>query len=323
VLLRLKTSSAALDIWTERFRKWMASRVLQPLVVAMDSAASDVLGATQAVGWQGVRLSELGGLPEVQTQPPRHMHGGEADEQLMISQLLDSIETKGRTQPLSSQEIACHEAVNRYKNLSKLLNGTSPQGILQAAPRGYVAARVRQLAASSCMMDFDWNKGGDFAGKPWSTELPTDSALVLFLFAAFIEAPHWDWPQGPTSSGSKGARAGPLYVSILPTRPAEQYTAILPFRPVAVHKGAVAVLGLALASANPHFALLLDGEVAVTLAGPHATFQAILLFLQYIRLNRMSLLGEHHLGQHQLDLAWVIQDVPGATTLNSHWFGLW
>ena len=54
------------------------------------------------------------------------------------------------------------------------------------------------------MMDFEWNKGGDFAGKPWSTELPTDSALVLFLFAAFVEAPHWEWPQG--HAGTKGAR---------------------------------------------------------------------------------------------------------------------
>ena len=37
------------------------------------------------------------------------MHGGEADEQLMITQLVDSLEAKNRTQPLAAQEIACYE----------------------------------------------------------------------------------------------------------------------------------------------------------------------------------------------------------------------
>ena len=150
---------------------------------------------------------------------------------------------------------------------------------------------------------------------------------------------------------------------------------MLTFRFSATTQGAVAILGLALASANPHFALLLEGEVAVTFAGmqmismlsvnrllsmqatvvpcgagisilslntgrvfclsgshsgvlplstgPHATFHCILLFLQYVRLNRLSLLGEHHLDRRQLDLAWVLKDVPGGSSLNSHWFGLW
>ena len=33
---------------------------------------------------------------------------------------------------------------------------------------------------------FQWQGGGEWAGKPWSEELPTDSALILFLFAAFL-----------------------------------------------------------------------------------------------------------------------------------------
>ena len=72
LLLRLKTSSKALDIWTERFREWMASSVLQPLVQAMDGAATDVWFATQAVGWQGIRLSELGVVPDTHGQVCLH-----------------------------------------------------------------------------------------------------------------------------------------------------------------------------------------------------------------------------------------------------------
>ena len=33
-----------------------------------------------------------------------------------------------------------------------------------------------------------WNAGGEFQGRPWSPELPTDSALLLYLFAAYLEA---------------------------------------------------------------------------------------------------------------------------------------
>jgi hypothetical protein len=41
-------------------------------------------------------------------------------------------------------------------------------------------------------------------------------------------------------------------------------------------KGGVAILGLSLASANPHFSLLLEGEIALTLTGN------ILLFLRSV-----------------------------------------
>ncbi len=45
------------------------------------------------------------------------------------------------------------------------------------------------------MQAFTWNSGGSYNGKSWSPEAPTDSALVLFLFAAFLAAPHWDFPK--------------------------------------------------------------------------------------------------------------------------------
>mmetsp|Transcript_470 Transcript_470/g.1267 ORF Transcript_470/g.1267 Transcript_470/m.1267 type:complete len:383 (+) Transcript_470:1698-2846(+) len=323
LLLRLGITEATLDIWTERFREWMAFNVLQPLVVAINNAASNVVAATQGVGWQGVRLTELGQIPPA--NQVRHLHGEtEADDQMIISQILESLRSKQRTQGLTQADIACYEAVMAYTHLSRLLSGNHPQGLLPAAPRGYIAARVRALADSTCMMAFEWNKGGGFAGRPWSNELPTDSALLLYLFSAYVEAPRWEWPLHSAAGNSKGARAGPLYVGAVPTRPAEQYAAILPVRPASIHKGAVAILGLSLASANPHFALLLEGEIAVTLAGSNAVFDAILLFLQYIKKHRFALLGDHHLDRRQLDLAWVLGDTDEAAHVaKTHWFGLW
>ena len=37
---------------------------------------------------------------------------------------------------------------------------------------------------------FQWSGGGEWAGKAWSAELPTDTALLLFLFSAFLAVWH-------------------------------------------------------------------------------------------------------------------------------------
>ena len=80
------------------------------------------------------------------------------------------------------------QAVHRYQRLGALLRGEAPRALLQAVPRGYVAARARALAEGPCLAAFRWAAGGAWGGKPWSVELPTDSALLLYLFAAFLEA---------------------------------------------------------------------------------------------------------------------------------------
>lgn len=92
------------------------------------------------------------------------------------------------------------QAVNSYQRLSALLRGEYPPGLLPPTPQGYLAARVRQLAEGSCMAAFDWSGGGEWGGKRWSPELPTDSALVFYLFAAYLAAPQWLFPQVPACS---------------------------------------------------------------------------------------------------------------------------
>ena len=73
-----------------------------------------------------------------------------------------------------------------YQQLAALLRGEQPKGLLLPAPRGYVASRVRTLADGAVAREFHWSGGGEWGGKPWSAELPTDTALLLFLFSAFL-----------------------------------------------------------------------------------------------------------------------------------------
>ena len=44
-------------------------------------------------------------------------------------------------------------------------------------------------------MEFAWNSGGRWNGKPWSADMPTDSALLFYRFASFLAAPHWVFTQ--------------------------------------------------------------------------------------------------------------------------------
>lgn len=34
-----------------------------------------------------------------------------------------------------------------------------------------------ELSQGGCMSSFRWNRGGDFKGRKWDTDLPTDSAV--------------------------------------------------------------------------------------------------------------------------------------------------
>lgn len=46
-------------------------------------------------------------------------------------------------------------------------------------------------AEGTCMKEFTWNSGGEWQGRPWVPDLPTDAAILFYLVAAFLETPRW------------------------------------------------------------------------------------------------------------------------------------
>lgn len=54
-------ASACVQHGTERLREWMASRLLKPLVRALDGAHTHVTDTAARIGWQGVQLQPLEG----------------------------------------------------------------------------------------------------------------------------------------------------------------------------------------------------------------------------------------------------------------------
>lgn len=166
------------------------------------------------------------------------------------------------------------------------------------------------------MIDFKWDRGGDWCGKPWTTELPTDSALLLYLFAAFLAAPQWRFLDEDPSriEGSTGV----LYLGKIPPRVMGEYYAIIPARPPAGSKVSLSlslplelgkpcpckafshticllqgtgIIGLQLGSQQPHFTLLLNAESVLTESGQGALFFIIALFLQHCRRSGGSIGG--------------------------------
>lgn len=112
------------------------------------------------------------------------------------------------------------QAISKYSQLALLLRGKYPSGfLLDNAPEGYILQRIKQLANGTCMIDFKWAGG--------NPEHPSDSTLLLYLFAAFLAAPQWVFTDEPVGEGPGGA----LYLGDLPPRVTGEFYAIIPKRP--------------------------------------------------------------------------------------------
>ena len=84
------------------------------------------------------------------------------------------------------------------------------------------------------MIEFKWNGGGDWNRKSWSADLPTDSTILFYLFAAFLAAPQWIFTnEDPSRIESPN---GVLYLGKIPPRVTGEFYAIIPTRPPAKSK---------------------------------------------------------------------------------------
>ena len=64
-----------------------------------------------------------------------------------------------------------------------------PSQLRAAGDRGlYEHVQLGWLSTlCACPGVFTWNGGGEWNSRPWSPDLPTDSALLLYTFAAYLQ----------------------------------------------------------------------------------------------------------------------------------------
>ncbi|EIE25704.1 hypothetical protein COCSUDRAFT_64788 [Coccomyxa subellipsoidea C-169] len=344
VLARLATGRRTLEVWTEQLRSWLASELLQPLDRLVATVQKDVIKATADLGWTGLQLSELDADTEAAgsgaaAKAGTGSRGGapDADEALLLAQLTQRLRQQPAQPP--PEIVACLKAVNQYQQLAALLRGEQPRALLPPTPRGYVAARLRQLAAGPVVAAFDWDGGGSWGGKPWSPELPTDSALLLYLFAAFLtnkdnkaliftdrhvlyiglkrqSAPKWEFALEEV--GQSPQQAGPLFLGALPPRPPPAFSAILSFRPNAN----------ALSRQTFKFKITMLTRNHRTLM--HVKYVACIVLAEkqpILASPNAKLSGEGFIGDRSLDylkLSAVLKPGdPVYSIFSGRWFGLW
>lgn len=311
------------DVWEERLREWLSARVLRPLLASLDAAHLQVQSAFAKVGGQGVSLPPLRELllGSGGGSGSGAGSGMAGDVEAMVRQYQAAAVQLGARAPVEAEQLA--RALTRYESLLSLMRGKRPSDLLPPAPAGYLLKRLHDLALGTCLSEFQWSSGGSWGGRPWSADLPTDSALVLYLVAAFTEAPAWDFGvKLPGQEPPEVHRGQPLYLGQVRARPPPRYSAILAYRPEKPSRGVAALLGLSLGSTAPMFALVVEGRY-LALSGSHALFQSLLMWLQYHKVKCNGALGCRHLGDDDLALMPVLEVPEKSVTLAHKVFGWW
>ncbi|KAJ9587901.1 hypothetical protein L9F63_018682, partial [Diploptera punctata] len=151
----------------------------------------------------------------------------------------------------------------------------------------YLVTRIRELAKGGCMSEFRWNSGGSFHNKDWEEHLPTDSAIVMHLFATYLDSQLPPLPQNPDG------------------RPfTAQHFAKTPDKPVQNRN----TLTIYQVQISPAHYILLNGEDTLEVPkGRNNLLHTILLFLHQINTKEHGMLGRVNLGPSGINLLWVIQ----------------
>lgn len=349
-------SPAPVEVWTDRLREWFAFRLLKPLAVILQRSDAVVNEALAALGETNVRV---GSLCAESTSPDgvvgARITGSQEQDSMVLEQVRARLEmlhaqakaslapsapstfgiglggsfgafggasANPQQQQRAQQVQLLGDALNAvitHLRLMTLLRAELPKGLLPAMPPGYAAQRILELAEGTCVVNFSFNSGGDWAGDAWTPELPDDSQLLCYLFCAFLEVPGWVFAVDgvATAEGSSGgsgaagvssAGARGLYFAQPPPPHIERYSAVLTARPPSpVRDGAVVVIMPR--TSPPVFLVVTAGDVAHAFPGHGGVFRALVLLLLHAREKNGGSLGGVRMGAANVALESIF--MPG------------
>ncbi|XP_020267209.1 uncharacterized protein LOC109842745 isoform X1 [Asparagus officinalis] len=320
--------------WEDRIRQWFSSVLMNPLLDKIETSHIQVMQAASAIGIS-ITVTQVGSDP-VSTAAPVNVspiNGAKewqpavtVDEDGLLhqlratlvqtrdgsmSQLLLAGQQQIQQNPLLPLVQQCVDAITEHQRLNTLMKGELVKGLLphSSVRADYTVQRVRELAEGTCLKNFDYMGDGDSynkAGKKASSELPSDSHLLLYLFCAFLEHPKWMLHVDPSSySGSRSSK-NPLFLGVLPPKDRfpEKYVAIISGVPSVIHPGAC-VLSVGKQS-PPIFALYWDKKLQFSLQGRTALWDALLLLCHKIKVGYGGIVRGVHLGSSAFNLLPVL-----------------
>ncbi|NWU72474.1 TM209 protein, partial [Pterocles burchelli] len=136
----------------------------------------------------------------------------------------------------------------------------------------YLVERVKELSQGGCMSSFRWNQGGDFKGRKWDTDLPTDSSIIMHIFCTYLDSrlpPHPKYPDGKTFTS--------------------QHFVQTPDKPDISNENVFCIYQ---SSINPpHYELIYQRHVNSLPKGRNNMFHTLLMFLYIIKIKESGMLG--------------------------------
>ncbi|CAL4922155.1 unnamed protein product [Urochloa decumbens] len=323
-----------IEHWRDSLRQWFSSVVMNPLVQKIKTSHTQVKQTIATVGASiTVTVSQVGSDLPSTTPVTLSPLGGTKDWQPTVTVDEDGILNQLRSRFLSFRDAlvaqtfgspqqpqqnpllpalqACTDAITEHLRLNTLMKGELIKGLLpQSSVRAdYTVQRVQELAEGTCLKNYDYTGHGNGyskSEKKWTSELPTDSHLLLYLFAAFLEHPKWMLHVDPTSYSGAQSSKNPLFLGVLPPKERfpEKYVALISGVPAIIHPGAL-ILAVSKQS-PPIFALYWDKKLQFSLQGRTALWDAILLLCHQINVGYGGVVRGIHIGSSALNLQSVI-----------------
>lgn len=320
--------------WEDRIRQWFSSVLMNPLLDKIETSHIQVMQTAAAVGIS-ITVTQVGSDPASTTVPVNvsPIDGSQewqpavaVDEDGLLYQLrakLIQARDGSMTQsPLAGQQQLqnpllpliqqCVDAITEHQRLNTLMKGELVKGLLphSSVRADYTVQRVRELAEGTCLKNYDYKGTGDGydkAGKKWTSELPSDSHLLLYLFCAFLEHPKWMLHVDPTSYSGSQSSKNPLFLGILPPKDRfpEKYVAVISGVPSVIHPGAC-ILSVGKQS-PPIFVLYWDKKLQFSLQGRTALWDALLLLCHRIKVGYGGIVRGVHLGSSAFNILPILE----------------
>ncbi|KAJ8269738.1 hypothetical protein COCON_G00123450 [Conger conger] len=204
---------------------------------------------------------------------------------------LDSVNSQLRR--LGSPELQAGEAsISSLKQAAVVKASSIPtlNAIVQyldiTANQEYLTERINELAHSGCMSSFRWNAGGEWKGRKWDTDLPTDSAILMHVLCTYLDSrlpPHPKYPDGKTFTSQ--------HYSQTPDKPDMTNENLF-----SIHQSSVN---------PPHYQLIYQGHVYSLPKGRNNLFHTVLMFLFIIKTKESGMLGRVNLGLSGVNILWI------------------
>ncbi|KXS18915.1 hypothetical protein M427DRAFT_53396 [Gonapodya prolifera JEL478] len=189
------------DSWVEEMRKWLHSKIFQPLTILLDNTDAYLrsqgllhLTSSNAI-WSDANPASLSALiREAQTPPQASLVGGPRPfagagsiftpapaPQMTMPQDLKGLSDVAKVMVGETKAIILTRLrLEAYLNVGKV---GSPKN------RAYVRERIFELSRNTYLSGYRWDSGGSFEGQEWDVkgEFPTDAKLVFHLFQTFMD----------------------------------------------------------------------------------------------------------------------------------------